>query len=120
MIKCVIFALPLLWLFSYSAWSDTTNRGADIVAGRQLALKFCASCHVVTADQREAPVMTPPTRSFEEIAQQPKTDAFFLQGFLSSTQSNVSHPAAMPNPQLTANQIRDLVAYILSLREKSK
>lgn len=85
-----------------------------------MARELCASCHVVAADQEQAPILKPPIMSFEEIAQQPKTDVSSLQGFLSSTHSNVSHPAAMPNPQLTADQIRDVVAYILSLRGKRK
>lgn len=83
-----------------------------------MAKELCASCHVVAVDQKQMPTVKPPVISFKEIAQRPTTDASSLQGFLSSTHSNISHPGAMPNPEITADQIRDVVAYILSLRGK--
>jgi mono/diheme cytochrome c family protein len=52
-----------------------------------------------------------------EIAGGPKADEWTLQTFLASTHNSISHPANMPNPQLSNEQIRDVAAYILSLRE---
>jgi mono/diheme cytochrome c family protein len=118
--RCGIFVLSLLLSLSHPDRSDADDNTSVAGAGRQLALKYCASCHVVAPNQEEAPVLKPAASSFEEIAAQPKIDAFFLQGFLSSTQSNVGHPAAMPNPQLTSDQIHDVAAYILNLRKKTK
>ena len=39
-----------------------------------------------------------------------------MRNFLRSTHSNISHPSAMPNPELTEQQIDDIAAYIASLR----
>ena len=39
-----------------------------------------------------------------------------LRALLHSTQSNVSHPNAMPNPELTERQIEEISAYLTSLR----
>ncbi|WP_371824241.1 cytochrome c [Methylosinus sp. KRF6] len=109
--------LVLLLEAGSSAWSEA-DRPGDIRVGKELALRLCASCHQVAADQERTPPPLPLALSFREMAQQPKTDAEYLQGFLSSTHSTVSHPAAMPSPLLTAAQIRDIAAYILSLRAR--
>ena len=85
-------------------------------AGKALALKLCATCHDVANDQKQAPLLRPSAPSFREIAERPTTDAASLRDFLNSTHNSVSHPAAMPNPELSADQITEVSAYILSLR----
>jgi mono/diheme cytochrome c family protein len=113
----VAFMLALLSGTGSPACSEADRTG-DSRAGRELALEICSSCHVVAADQKNAPPSLPLVLSFQEIARQSKTDASYLRGFLSSTHSSVSHPTGMPHPQLTADQVSDIVAYILSLRGK--
>jgi hypothetical protein len=71
---------------------------------------------VVAANQEQAPKLKLPAPTFEEIARSDKSDAEYFRGFPTGTQSNVSHPGAMPNPQLPPEQIDKIIAYIRSLR----
>jgi mono/diheme cytochrome c family protein len=89
-------------------------------AGRETAETICGPCHVIAGNQKQAPLLKPPTQSFVEIARGPKANEWTLQTFLASTHNSISHPANMPNQQLTKEQIRDVTAYILSLREQRK
>ena len=81
----------------------------DIQQGRQLALDVCASCHAVRAGQTQSPLATAP--SFETIAKTPGMTAAALAFWLTAH----SHPT-MPNLILSSQQLRDVSAYILSLR----
>lgn len=82
----------------------------DVQQGRQLALDICASCHAVRAGQTQSPLATAP--SFEEIAHIPGMTAAGLAFWLTAQ----SHPT-MPNLILSPQQVRDVSAYLLSLRE---
>ena len=76
--------------------------------GRQLAQRLCSTCHVIDADTsapRQADVP-----SFPVIAHRPGATAEQLAGRII-----IPHPA-MPGVPLTAPEIRNLVAYILSLK----
>lgn len=117
--KRLFTALALMSAATTPATSETP-RVANSRAGREVADKICAACHVVASDQKQAPVSKPPAPSFEQIARGPKGDDWTLRTFLASTHSSISHPDAMPNPQLSDDQIRDVTAYILSLREQRK
>jgi mono/diheme cytochrome c family protein len=84
---------------SGSAW-------ADAGAGRQLAQRWCSSCHVVENRQQGPVPQGPP--SFRIVAKSGMTDAA-LRAFL-------SHPhGAMPDLALTRAEIDDLIDYIRSL-----
>jgi len=84
------------------AWGADANHGAD------LAKRWCASCHVVAADQKQASADVPP---FAAIAGRsdftPEKVAFFLLD---------PHPK-MPNFPLSRNEAGDIAAYIGSLRK---
>jgi mono/diheme cytochrome c family protein len=82
----------------------------DIQQGRQLALGICASCHAVRAGQTRPPLSTAP--SFDEIAETPGMNTAALSIWLTAQ----SHPT-MPNFILSSQQVRDVSAYILSLRK---
>ena len=82
----------------------------DIRQGRQFALDACATCHAVRAHQTQSPLATAP--SFGEIANTPGMTAAALN-FLLTAQV---HPA-MPLLILSSQQVRDVSAYILSLRD---
>ena len=82
----------------------------DIRQGRQLALDVCAPCHAVRAGQPRSPPATAP--SFEEIANTPGMTAAALAFWLTAH----SHPI-MPLLMLSSRQVRDVSAYILSLRD---
>ena len=50
------------------------------------------------------------------IANRRDTTAASLRSFLLTTHATLAEPANMPNPQLTDDQVTQLVSYILSLR----
>ena len=79
---------------------------ADIRHGEQLAQRWCASCHVVTTDQRQASTEAPP---FATIARRPDFDTNRLAFFLLDP-----HPK-MPNMSLTRLEAADIAAYIAAL-----
>lgn len=81
---------------------------ADASHGRQLARRWCISCHVVAPNQRQSTTEAPP---FATIARRPDFDAKNLTMFLLNP-----HPK-MPNMSLTRVEAADLVAYIGSLRK---
>jgi mono/diheme cytochrome c family protein len=78
---------------------------ASAMRGAQLARQWCASCHVVSADQKRAQSDVP---SFASIAKRPNFDAKLIAYFLLDP-----HPP-MPNFGLTRAQANDLAAYIAS------
>ena len=89
---------------SGGAWPDEASEAR---AGHELAVKACSPCHVV----EETP--GPP---FTEIAKGERAAPEPLRDFLHATHSNMSHPGAMPNPELTEGQIEEISAYLAALR----
>ena len=79
---------------------------ADVAYGEQLARRWCASCHVVAADQTHGADNVP---SFAAIAKMSGFTAERLAAFLRDP-----HPK-MPDMQLTTDEAEALAAYILSL-----
>jgi mono/diheme cytochrome c family protein len=81
----------------------------DPGSGRLLATKLCSSCHRVLP-------MTLPDRadppSFQSIADLPSTTGLSLNVFLHSNHKN------MPDLVLSPADSKDLIAYILSLKQK--
>jgi mono/diheme cytochrome c family protein len=86
--------------FMDAAWA------ADVANGEQLARQWCASCHVVTADQKQASTDAP---AFSTIARMSGFNRDKLATFLLDP-----HPK-MPNMSLTRTEAADLAAYIASL-----
>lgn len=79
---------------------------ADPAHGLDLAKRWCASCHMVSADQQRAVADVPP---FATIAQNPHIDAETLAKFLLDP-----HPK-MPDLPLSRTAADDIAAYITSL-----
>jgi mono/diheme cytochrome c family protein len=81
----------------------------DPIVGKALAEGWCAGCHIVSAEQtsslRDAP-------SFPEIANRAESDYAVLEGMIADP-----HPS-MLDFNLNREQIRDLLAYIDSLRAR--
>ncbi len=100
--------------------AQTKPAEEDAVAGRDLALLACTGCHVVTANQPFKPINTGPPRppDFKEIANRPDVTAAALQHHL-ETLPAVPANSHMPNLLLSGDEVRDVVAFIISLREKS-
>lgn len=77
----------------------------DVSRGAVIAKRWCAACHVVSADQTAANADAP---SFFDIAQR-HTDKKRIANFLIDP-----HPP-MPNMHLSRKEIDDIVSYIRSL-----
>jgi mono/diheme cytochrome c family protein len=80
---------------------------ADAQHGKALAQVWCANCHLVAPEQRQASADVP---SFASIGEQPGFNAARLALFLLDP-----HPK-MPNLSLTRAEAADLAAYIGSLK----
>ena len=96
-----------LLLALVAALSASPATAADPDHGADLAKRWCASCHVVTADQAQASADVP---AFASIARKadftPEKLAFFLLD---------PHPK-MPSFPLSRLEAADLAAYIASLK----
>jgi len=99
-------AVMALIVASTFATSSSPSIAADVNHGEQLARRWCAGCHVVAADQRQASADVP---SFAAIARTPgfgpEKVAFFLLH---------PHPK-MPDLSLSRSEANDIAAYIGSL-----
>lgn len=91
----------------------------DPQAGRALALEACTGCHVVAPDQPFKPIYAarPPPPDFKDIANRPNVTAASLLHQLQSMPT-IPKDSQMANADLTDEQARDVVAFILSLRGK--
>jgi mono/diheme cytochrome c family protein len=87
-----------------------------VAAGHDFALKVCAACHVVAADQISPPILKPPAPSFVAIVKHGDVSDASLRKLLSTPHGNLGRSAKMPNPQLADFQIDKVVAYLLSLK----
>ena len=83
----------------------------DPLVGRELAGRLCSGCHAT--DPEGAVVARSDVPSFVAIARSPNVSAERLAGSII-----MPHPA-MPGIALTRTEIRDLIAYILSLKPKT-
>jgi cytochrome c len=92
---------------SMSIASAQDVRG-NAASGRDLAGHWCGNCHRIDGG--------PPARTgvstFEQVARLPSTTALSLRVFL-----RTSH-ADMPNIQMSDADADDLIAYILTLKQK--
>jgi mono/diheme cytochrome c family protein len=80
-----------------SARAQDASATDDVQQGHRLAIIICSNCHV---------------------AQRTTTNADSLGTFLANTHRDISHPEGMPNPQLLDFQIKQVSAYLLSLRKQ--
>jgi mono/diheme cytochrome c family protein len=101
--------------------AQTKPLEANAEAGRALALRACTGCHVVAPDQPFKPVYTGPPRppDFKEIANQSNLTAASLRHHL-ETLPVATRDLSMANPELTSQQTRDVVAFIVTLRDNPK
>ncbi len=85
------------------------QESVDQIAGHELALRWCSSCHLVDPTQQHQVSDAVPT--FVAIAAMKSTTTASLRVFLATPH------ARMPDFALSGNNIADLSAYILSLRK---
>lgn len=81
----------------------------DAGNGHALAKRLCSNCHIVDGEGAAATISAD-VPSFAAIADLPDQSAERIAGRIV-----VPHPP-MPQIELTRNEIRDLTAYILSLK----
>ena len=111
--SCLVAAIVLtIGITTGAVLAQDTRHRADANAGRQLATRVCEECHVAASRQELPSSLTGYGPSFYVIANKPDTTAQSLRAFLARPHAL----AKMPYPDLTADQITDVAAYILSLR----
>jgi mono/diheme cytochrome c family protein len=114
----LILTLPIFVLFFIGrTWGEAGSalNAEDVQKGHDLAISICAICHVVAPDQPHQPIMRPPAPSFASIVRQKTFDAESLTHFMKTTHRGLDNPLGMPNPDLMDYQIKQIVAYFLSL-----
>lgn len=101
-------ALAILALCLLGSGPAAAQMGlADARRGQELSARLCSGCHSVFPGSATVNADVP---TFAAIAGRPETTAERLAGRII-----VPHPP-MPNVQLTVAEMRDIIAYILSLR----
>jgi mono/diheme cytochrome c family protein len=104
------FTLNSLYVAVLAIFAAVAGRpalAADASNGQQLAERWCAACHVVSRNQREASSDAPP---FAEIANRANFREAGIAAFL------LDPHAKMPNMNLTRFEAGDIAAYIGKLR----
>jgi mono/diheme cytochrome c family protein len=81
----------------------------DIEAGREIATKWCSSCHDVSVSGEGTSDRTP---SFLSISQKSSTTTISLAAFLQTSHNR------MPDFSLTRQEIADVSSYILDLKRQ--
>jgi mono/diheme cytochrome c family protein len=89
--RCITGLFPLIF-------------AADARKGETLAKRWCATCHVVAADQQVGTTQSP---AFATIARNPEFNEAMLAFFLLTP-----HPR-MPDMNLSRSEAADLAAYIM-------
>jgi mono/diheme cytochrome c family protein len=90
-----------------------------IARGQEIAERICWACHVVGGNQRFSPILRDRGPDFSGIARRKDVTSESIEAFLRSTHRVEGKPYVMPSPMLTDQMIREVTAYILSLRPKS-
>jgi mono/diheme cytochrome c family protein len=108
MTKPSMRSFAFLLLIAMFLGSTIPSYAADPQHGLDLAKRWCASCHLVSPDQRRASADVPP---FATIAKSPSFDAKQLAYFLLEP-----HPK-MPDLPLSRAAADDIATYIATLRQ---
>ena len=91
--------------------SSSIALASDLKNGEQLARRWCATCHLVAADQSQASADVP---SFLSTAERPSFRSETIATFLLD-----SHPK-MPSYTLSRKEADDIAEYIASLAGKER
>jgi cytochrome c len=100
-----------IWLFGIIAATNPASAQvglADATRGQELASRLCSGCHIVSPGSASTANADIPT--FAAIAGRADSTPERLAGRII-----IPHPP-MPNTQLTIAEIRDIIAYIISLK----
>ncbi|MHA1517853.1 MAG: c-type cytochrome [Alphaproteobacteria bacterium] len=102
--KAMLLAAAMAAGFSQGA----AAQDADIAAGKSYAKEVCAACHAVLPGEEVSPLLN--ATPFQEVADAPGMTELALSVWLQS-----SHPT-MPNIILDQDDMRNVIAYIRSLK----
>lgn len=95
-----------------SSTGTQAQDAGDAARGLEYAQRHCAECHGVLASDRESP--RPPIATFRAIANTPGMTGTALAVWLRTPHKH------MPNLIVAADDRADLIAYIVSLRERPR
>jgi cytochrome c len=109
---CLMALISGLGLICGSSEISAQMRTADPKRGHELAQKLCAGCHLIAPAATAA--TNPDVPSFASIARRQGNTAERLAGRII-----VPHPP-MPDTHLTVAELRDIVAYVLSLKPQPR
>jgi mono/diheme cytochrome c family protein len=106
----VLSVAAFTWLLAWGAEAFAAEPG-DAAAGRRLAQRWCGECHQMDGKpgRVESHIEAP---NFVEIAKEPSITPLSLRVYFQSNHEN------MPNLHISATEADNLVAYILSLKQK--
>ncbi len=103
-----IACLSLAACMALAAGAAAAQPG-DAQRGRELAERACSNCHNVRSEPPAT--LSSDVASFASVANRPGVTAEMLAGRII-----IPHPA-MPGVQLSVRELRDVIAYILSLKK---
>jgi mono/diheme cytochrome c family protein len=106
----LLFAAATLGSLAVSSGTASAQIHPDAKTGRQIAEKLCVGCHIVGPKAAGATVPAD-VPSFSRIANKAGQTAQSIAGAIV-----VPHPP-MPQIQLTREEIGDVAAYILTLKD---
>lgn len=98
-------AAALLLCVGLAAAAPAAYAAGDAAAGRDLALTWCSSCHVVKGGPPASDAVPP----LAAVAHQPEASPDRLRGFLAQPHGG------MPPLHLTRQEIENLIAYMQSV-----
>lgn len=108
MSRLILMLVSLSLLSAGGAFAGSITGASDVARGQKLAQRLCANCHLVDANQTKAMADVP---SFREIANKQDQTA----GAIMAQIIIPKHP--MPVIPISKGELKDLAAYILSLRD---
>jgi mono/diheme cytochrome c family protein len=104
--KSLFAALSAGIVFAAASGVASAEEPADPQAGFEYAQTYCATCHAIS--EEKSPL--PQAPRFRNVADQPGITATALQVWMQT-----SHPT-MPNIIVAPNDMRNVIAYIISLK----
>jgi mono/diheme cytochrome c family protein len=113
----ILLSLIVFFVTAYAVLGEEGANLDEVRAGHKLAVLVCGNCHVAATDQPNEPILRTPAASFKSIAQRKDVSADWIESYLKTTHRGLDNPKGMPNPQLLDFQIKQVTAYLLSLRK---
>jgi len=99
----------VLALASATSFAAAHADAASAARGKTLVQRECVSCHAVEPGQQSP---NPKAPTFAAVANEPSATPYSLHVFLQTTH------ATMPNFVIQSDDIDDIVAYIVSLKNQ--